>query len=195
MTPAPPFILIRTPRLTLRPPCAGDLDSYAVAYEASRSLWKPALPTIDDSAATSFGRILERHETGMRQGTQLRLLGFLPDGRLAVVLALSEIVHGALESAYPGWRTSAPLTGKGLATEGVAALLDLAFAPPPRGLGLHRVQANIMPANIASIRVAEKTGFRKEGLAQRYLLIDGKWQDHFMFAKVVDEHRHGANGR
>jgi ribosomal-protein-alanine N-acetyltransferase len=195
MSPAFPFILIHTARLTLRAPCAGDLDAYALAYEASRPLWKPSLPTIDDSAAASFARILERHEIGMRQGTQLRLLGFLADGRLAVILALSEIVRGALEGAYAGWRTSAPLTGKGLATEGVTALLDLAFAPSPRGLGLHRVQANIMPGNIASIRVAEKTGFRKEGLAQRYLLIDGKWQDHLMFAKVVDEHRHGGNGR
>jgi ribosomal-protein-alanine N-acetyltransferase len=189
MSRAAPFILIRTPRLTLRPPCAGDLDAYAIAYESSRAHWKPALPTIDENAEASFRRILERHEIGQRQGTQLRLLGFLGDGRLAVVLALSEIVHGALEGAYAGWRTTAPLTGKGLASEGVAALLDLAFAPPPRGLGLHRVQANIMPTNIASIRVAEKTGFRREGLAQRYLLIDGKWQDHFMFAKVVDEHR------
>jgi ribosomal-protein-alanine N-acetyltransferase len=190
-----PFILIRTPRLTLRAPCAGDLDAYALAYEASRALWKPVLPTIDDNAAISFRRILERHETGARQGTQLRLLGFVSDGRLAVVLALSEIVHGAFESAYAGWRASAALTGKGLATEAVTALLDLAFAPPPRGLGLHRVQANIMPNNIASIRVAEKTGFRREGLAQRYLMIDGKWQDHLMFAKVVDEHRCNGDRR
>ena len=77
---------------------------------------------------------------------------------------------------------------QGLATEGVIAMLDLAFAPEPAGLGLHRVQANIIPHNAPSLRVAEKAGFRREGLALAYLNIAGEWRDHLMFAKLADEH-------
>lgn len=182
-------VLVRTPNLTLRAPRADDVAAYAVAYEASVGLWRPTMPTVDDSAEASFARLLDRHEKGSRDGTQARLLAFLADGRLAVVLALSEIVHGAFESAYAGWRVSAPLAGRGLATEGVAGLLDFAFAPAPHGLALHRAQANVMPSNVASLRVAEKNGFRREGIAKRYLLIAGGWQDHIMLAKLAEEHR------
>ena len=67
-------------------------------------------------------------------------------------------------------------------------MLDIAFAAEPRGLGLHRVQANVIPANPASLRVAEKAGMRLEGTAKRYLEIAGVWQDHHMFAKTAEEH-------
>ena len=92
------------------------------------------------------------------------------------------------QNAYASWSVSADVAGSGLGTEGAQALLDLAFLPHPEGLGLHRVQANIIPANHASIRIAEKTGFRYEGLAKRYLKIGGHWQDHAMYAKLSDEH-------
>ncbi len=82
--------------------------------------------------------------------------------------------------------------GEGLATEGVRALVSIAFAPEPDGLGLHRVQANIMPGNGASLRVAEKVGFRREGVARRYLRIAGEWEDHAMFALTVEEWSEGS---
>ena len=77
--------------------------------------------------------------------------------------------------------------GRGLATEGVRALLDIAFSPEPEGLGLHRVQANVMPSNAASLRVVEKVGLRQEGAAERYLRIAGRWEDHLMFAVTTEE--------
>jgi ribosomal-protein-alanine N-acetyltransferase len=48
-------------------------------------------------------------------------------------------------------------------------------------LGLHRIHAAFLPANIASRRVLEKNGFREEGYAENYLQIDGKWADHVLF--------------
>ena len=56
-------------------------------------------------------------------------------------------------------------------------------------LGLHRVQAAVMPRNAGSIRVLEKTGFRREGYAQGYLLISGTWEDHILFARTSDAGR------
>ena len=60
-----------------------------------------------------------------------------------------------------------------------------------RRLGLHRVQAAVMPRNAASIRVLEKNGFRREGLAPRYLRINGEWEDHLIFARTAEDEAEG----
>ena len=49
-------------------------------------------------------------------------------------------------------------------------------------LGLNRVEAACLPHNAASRRLLIKLGFREEGLARRYLCIDGRWQDHVTHA-------------
>ena len=54
-------------------------------------------------------------------------------------------------------------------------------------LRLHRVEAACVPANGASIRLLEKTGFQREGFARQYLCIDGVWQDHLLFARLQDD--------
>ena len=100
---------------------------------------------------------------------------------------VGEIVRGFFQSGYAGWRTNVECSRQGYAFEGVTALLDMAFSSHV-GLGLHRVQANVIPENLPSIRLAERVGFRKEGVALRYLKIAGKWQDHVMFAKLAEEH-------
>jgi len=68
-------------------------------------------------------------------------------------------------------------------------VLGAAQADPLRTevAGLHRVQAGVMPRNVRSIRVIEKLGMRFEGLAERYLLINGVWEDHQLYAVTVDE--------
>jgi RimJ/RimL family protein N-acetyltransferase len=64
---------------------------------------------------------------------QLRLIGTLADGRPAGSFNLSDVVAGFAESAYADWRTDPALWGQGFGTEGVLALLDVAFAAPQRG--------------------------------------------------------------
>ena len=67
-------------------------------------------------------------------------------------------------------------------------MLDLAFAPEPLGLALHRVQANVIPATWPAFASLRSPGSGSKGTALRYLQIDGRWQDHSMFAKTVEEH-------
>lgn len=111
---------------------------------------------------------------------------------LVAMASLNNLVRGCLRSADAGWRTHAAHRGRGYASEAVGALLSLAFAPAPAGLGLHRVGACVMPENAASLRVAEKCGFRREGVLARYLLVDGAWRDHVVFGRTAEEH--GAAG-
>jgi ribosomal-protein-alanine N-acetyltransferase len=169
---------------------ADDLHEFVRVSQISAELWRAWTPaaTRGQTLQQQFELMLESSTRGLHAGTPCRMVGELSDGRIGGFFSLSEIVRGIFQNAYAGWRVSADVVGQGYATEGVRGLLDLAFAPPPQGLGLHRVQANVIPSNAASLRVAEKCGLRREGYAHRYLQIAGLWQDHIMFARTVEEH-------
>ena len=94
--------------------------------------------------------------------------------RIVGMVGLSNLVRGAFQSCHLGYKLDGALLCQGYMTEGVKAAADIAFAD----LGLHRIEANIMPWNRASLRVAEKAGFYHEGLALKYLKINGVWEDH-----------------
>ncbi len=68
-------------------------------------------------------------------------------------------------------------------SEGVSLAIDYAF----KTLGLHRVEANIQPDNIASINLVKRLGFTKEGFSRRYLKINGEWRDHERWALTVED--------
>src|SRR5215510_5751534 len=183
-------VLIRTPRMLLRPLSADDRTEFVRVHEVSRTLFEPWVPVRppDETFDDLFTHQLNQTLNGLRDRTQYRFVGLLDDSRIAGFFNLFQIVRGAAQYAMASWSVNAEVGRQGLCTEAVTALLDFAFASLPIGLGLHRVQANIIPTNTSSIRVAEKTGFRREGLAKNYLKIAGVWQDHFMYAKLADEH-------
>lgn len=182
--------LIRTPRLTLRLPEERDCAEFIRAMRASADHLRPWSTRLPEGGADEayFAGILSRARQEWDAGTGVRLLAFLDDGTLAGTFNLNNIVRGVFQNADAGWAVMSACVGSGMATEGVKAMLGLAFRVEPPGLGLHRVQANIIPGNAASLRVARKCGFREEGLARRLLMIDGRWQDHLMFAKLAEEH-------
>jgi ribosomal-protein-alanine N-acetyltransferase len=174
----------RTARLVVRPLRLTDRGEWVRAMTVTRELAEPWMPRL--APGTSWDTVFDRALAAAP--ASVKLVGILDDGRIGGWFSLNEIVRGPFRNAYAGWGVNAEVAGLGIATEGVLALLDLAFAAPPAGLGLHRVQANIIPRNARSIRVAEKAGFRREGVATRYLEIAGIWEDHAMYAKVCDEH-------
>lgn len=176
--------------MTLRLPDAGDRDEFIRAMSASEAHLRPWSPRLEGGAGNEayFARTLERARREWESGTGARLIGFLHDGRMAGTFSLNNIVRGVFQNADAGWSVMADCVGQGLATEGVSAMLGLAFRHEPLGLGLHRVQANVIPSNAPSLRVARRCGFREEGLARAMLRIDGRWQDHVMFAKLAEEH-------
>lgn len=105
------------------------------------------------------------------------------DGRLAGQVTANGIVRGAFDSAYVGYWVDGALAGRGILPNALAMVVDHLLGP----VGLHRVEANIRPENVASRRVVEKLGFRPEGLHKRYLFIDGGWRDHQTFAVTRED--------
>src|SRR5579863_10534788 len=98
--------------------------------------------------------------------------GIFNQGRFIGEITLSSVQRGPLQSAYIGYWIDEALAGQGLMPEAVVTMLQYAFDT----LRLHRVEVNIIPRNSASRRVVEKLGVRCEGVAERYLEIDGAWR-------------------
>ena len=98
-------------------------------------------------------------------------------------VALTSVVRMSWCNANLGYYVGREHNGRGHATDAVRLALTFAF----RDAGLHRVQAGVMPANGASLRVVEKAGLRREGYAPRYLRIAGRWEDHVLFAVTAEE--------
>jgi ribosomal-protein-alanine N-acetyltransferase len=98
-------------------------------------------------------------------------------------ITISGVMRGPLQSAYVGYWIDERVAGQGLMPESLVVVLDYCFET----LRLHRVEVNIIPRNSASKRVVEKVGIRCEGVAERYLEIDGAWEDHARYAITVEE--------
>jgi ribosomal-protein-alanine N-acetyltransferase len=179
-------IELETERLRVRPLCSRDRNEFIRVRTISAELYNRWVPTQVGAPADIFDAELEKSETGRATGINFRFVGVTDTGAIAVFVNLTEIVRGVFQNAYASWSVAPDLARQGYTTEGVAAVLDFAFSG--NGAALHRVQANIIPSNEASIRLAERVGFRREGLAERYLRIAGEWQDHLMYARTVEEH-------
>ncbi|MGM0804088.1 MAG: GNAT family N-acetyltransferase [Bacillota bacterium] len=93
---------------------------------------------------------------------------------------LFAVMRGSIQSAFVGYFLDEKHNGKGYTTEAVRLIVKYAFDE----LKLHRVEAGVMPHNIGSIRVLEKAGFEKEGLARKNVKINGKWEDHQQMAII-----------
>jgi ribosomal-protein-alanine N-acetyltransferase len=188
---APLRTLLTTARLILRPLEEADRAGFLAMERESRDFFGAYAPGRDGlSDDEFFDRQLARSRDGLASGTALRRAGFLrDDGTLVGIFNVSDIVRGVSLRCNMGWRVHHRFARQGLASEAVGALLDHAFtAESAGGLGLHRCECAIQPGNTPSLRLAAKLGFRIEGYALRYLRIGDGWKDHYLLAKLAEEH-------
>ena len=169
-------------RVHLRPPRRGDERAFIAQAARSRVLHRRWVQPPD--TPETFAAYVQRYR---RLHADARQVGFLvlrsEDNALAGVVNFSEIVRGAFQSAYVGYYAFAPLVGHGYMSEAFALALDFAFGP----LDLHRIEANVQPANGRSLALVERIGFVREGYSRRYVKIGGRWRDHVRFALLADE--------
>lgn len=108
---------------------------------------------------------------------------FLHDGSLIGEINLSSVQRGPFQNAYVGYWIDERHAGQGFTPEALVVAARYAFEE----LGLHRLQIAIIPRNGASRRVVEKLALREEGVALRYLEINGVWEDHVRYALTSEE--------
>jgi [ribosomal protein S5]-alanine N-acetyltransferase len=163
----------------VRSPTPADRADYLAAMRSSRALHHPWVPAASDE---TFDRLLRCVEDDRYQP------GFVcrrEDGAIVGFININEIVRGLFQSAYLGYAAVAPYAGQGYMREGLELVMARAFTE----LGLHRLEANIQPANQASIALVRGAGFVKEGFSERYLKIGGRWRDHERWAIRIEQWR------
>lgn len=109
------------------------------------------------------------------------------DGVFAGQVTIGNIVRSSLQSGWIGYWIASASSGGGAVTAAVALAVDHAFSVG----GLHRLEATVRPDNAASLRVLSKLDFRREGLLERYLLVEDSWHDHEYFAITSEETHSG----
>jgi ribosomal-protein-alanine N-acetyltransferase len=176
-------------RVLLRPLRSDDWDAWREVRQRARDWlerWEPrpepgsADPSTDREAFRSRCGAWERQRHfDAAYGFGL----FLTDGTFAGEVSLGSVQRGPFQMAYIGYWIDEALAGRGYVPEAVVLLMRYAFET----LGLHRLEAAIVPRNIASRRVAEKLGLRDEGIALGFLQIQGIFEDHVRYAMTVDE--------
>ena len=162
--------------MSIRPPIREDAAAFLAAVRRSRSLHTGWVSPPSTSAA--FSRYLERVSSEEHRGF---LVTHAADDRIVGVINLNNIIRGAFQSAFLGYYAFSGSTGEGLMEEGMRLVLQHAF----RGLKLHRVEANIQPANTRSLALVRKCGFVREGYSRRYLKVAGRWRDHERWALLA----------
>ena len=179
---------LHTERLTLKvlgPAHARQVLAYLVRNRGYFKQWNPA--TAEDYFSLAYQEQRLRNELALADdGWMLRLHLFeRADTTFEKVigdLALNNIIRGAFLSCHLGYKMDQRELNKGYMTEAARRAITYAFDE----LKLHRIEANIMPRNQPSLRIVEKLGFEEEGLARKYLKINGVWEDHIHYVIFND---------
>lgn len=177
-------------RVHLRPLRAQDFPAWREVRLASRAWLEPWEPRAEPGSAdpvTDADAFRARCAAWERQRQFDHAYGFglflNADDRLLGEVSLGTVHRGPFQTATIGYWVDRREAGNGYVPEGVALVIRYAFEE----LGLHRLEAAIVPRNAPSRRVAAKLGLRDEGTALRFLQINGVYEDHVRYAITLEE--------
>ena len=162
----------------LRPFREGDYDAaLALEQDAAAARWVPELPAPDGAGVVAF------YDACRREGSLLHLVVAEPatDAYLGEMM----LAFGEHRVAELGCCLAPAARGRGIATEAIVALTDWALAE----LGLGRVQVFVAPENVAAVSLAERAGFRHEGLLRSYWEHGDERLDVLILARVQSDRR------
>lgn len=174
-------------RVEVRPPTPADAAAYADAVTRSeRRLADFAIPDPNNLPV-----VLENQSPTYRT---FMVLALDPEGSHGLVgrINIANVVGGSFRSASIGYDSYDPYAGRGLFAEGLRLTVDIAFDDQPHGMGLHRIEANIQPANHRSAGLARSLGFVHEGFSRAFLHLPGPdgrrdWRDHERFTMLSSD--------
>lgn len=156
---------------------AGCVLDYYIRNSEFLKEWEPSRP--EGFYTEEFHREqLKKDLISIENGSALRLWIFKKDDihfqRTIGCIGFSNIVRGGFWSCFLGYKLDKDEVNKGIVTEALKKGIDIIF----NEYKLHRLEANIMPKNKASLKVVEKLGFINEGISRKYLKINDVWEDH-----------------
>jgi ribosomal-protein-alanine N-acetyltransferase len=172
----------------LRAPVMSDFMEWATLRNLSRGFltpWEPTWPA-DDLTRSAYRRRVRRYAEDIRMDQAYAFFLFRKSDDLLIGgLTIANVRRGVAQAGSLGYWMGAPYAGQGYMTAAVRAITRFSFS----SLRLHRLEAACIPTNTPSVRLLERVGFKREGLARQYLCIDGIWQDHLLFARLDTDGR------
>ena len=122
----------------------------------------------------------------MKQGSLYRFYVYQKEnpGQIIGTIGVHHISHGYFSNCEIGYKFSSSIHHMGYATETMRKVTGLLFEE----LGLHRIVAWVQPDNVSSIRLLERTGFKREGICRDYLKLQGEWVDHAQYSLLATDH-------
>ncbi len=175
-------------RVVLRPLVAQDFNGWSEVRRRNGewlTQWEPMRLTHHPDPETNrevFAARCGARERERLAGTQYAF-GIFVDGAFAGEINLNNVVRGAFQSATIGYWIDKSRAGRSLMSEAVVVLAQYAFEE----MRLHRLEICIIPRNVNSRRVMEKLDIRTEGIAERFLEINGVWEDHIRYGITSEE--------
>jgi [ribosomal protein S5]-alanine N-acetyltransferase len=173
-----PFPVLSTPRLILRALRTSDLDDlyeYASDPEIDQHVPWEHYQNIDE-ARENLNEFLEEYE---KDGLGAWDIEHRAENKLIGIINIS-IPHRINRRVELGYTISQAYWGKGYATEAVQAVIQFGFEK----MKLVRIEAVVLPENLASARVLEKSGMQLEGVLHSYQIWKNKPCDLRMYAIV-----------
>ena len=174
-------------RVYLRMPERGDWEAWASLRACSRRFlepWEPSWPP-DALSRLSYRARVARYAEDWRTDQAYNFFVFADDDALVGGIGLSNVRRGVSETASLGYWVGEPYARQGYMSAALPLVLDFSF----ERLRLHRVEAACLPTNVPSRALLSRAGFHQEGHARQYLCIEGKWQDHLLFAMLSGDWR------
>jgi ribosomal-protein-alanine N-acetyltransferase len=175
-------------RVMLRPLAANDFRSWSEVRRRNEewlTVWEPSRPAHQPDPVTDRGAFTSRCQQRDRDrasGSAYQF-GLFIDQQVAGEVNLNNVIRGAMQSGTIGYWIDQRHAGQSYTAEAVVVVLQFAFEQ----LMLHRVEICIVPRNARSRRIMEKLAIRDEGIAERYLEINGTWEDHIRYGITAEE--------
>jgi [ribosomal protein S5]-alanine N-acetyltransferase len=163
--------------VTLNRVSRGDAAELIAANLANRDYHRPWVEPFTDQAG------FEAWFADQMSGAQVSLVARTEAGELVGLFNISQIFMRGFRSAYLGYYGYRGAAGRGLMSQALIQVVRYAFDE----IGLHRLEANVQPANARSLAMVERAGFKREGFSPRYLRVDGDWRDHERWAVLADD--------
>lgn len=166
----------------LKPNCARDVLEYYKRNHIFLKEWDPKHSA--NFYTLSYQRSILKNEYFLFKDKKFVRFWIVKkdDNKIIGNVCYSNIIMGNFKSCFLGYKLDKDEINKGYVTEAIKKTIKIMFD----NFGLHRIEANVIPRNVRSLRVMEKLNFEKEGFSRRYLQINGKWEDHIHFACYDD---------
>jgi len=181
------YLVRKTKRLIIRPLKASDYSQWKISNTTMlppQNTWDHKNRALEEVTRIRFRKVLS-HQMKMRKQDYFFDLGVFEksSGALIGTVALMNVLRGASQSAFLGYRIHNRYWNRGYGKEAVLAAMEIGFVD----LKLHRLEAGVEPPNRRSILLSRSLGFRKEGLKRGMVYLREKWQDLIIYAITCEE--------